>query len=200
MNNEIYKEYDLIKEIPTEDKPLIIENYPYGFRLKTKIAYFIETKKNKQRLGSKTLNPKTNLWNKPKYSTYTDIIILGRNKENNHISNMDFNIAYSDKEEYESFLNFLGDFKTDYIDKTLKFANAIYKTREYIKVSCHEVRFKHKVTGEIKTCLSCFELKDYEEITNEEEEKQQEKIKEDINKLFVVNALNEGLTIEDLKK
>lgn len=195
-----YNNYEVIKEIPTEENPLIVENYPYGFRLKTKIAYFIDTKKNKQRLGTKTLNPKTQLWNKPKYSTYTDIIVLGKDKEKGYIHNLGFGITYSDKEDLNKWLNFLGDFRTDYINKQLKYFNAIIETRKYIKTEIRTKQFKHKVTGEIKEVLDIFELNDYEEITEEEHEKEQQQIKQDINKLFVLNAVKEGLSVQELKE
>ncbi len=50
-----------------------VADYPYGFRERTKIRYWLE-KKAKQgwRFVSQTLNPKTQRWNKPKASTYVD--------------------------------------------------------------------------------------------------------------------------------
>lgn len=57
----------------------VVEDYPYGFRLRCKIRYWIETaqkgaKKGQQRFMSQTTNPKKigmgEVWNKPKASTY----------------------------------------------------------------------------------------------------------------------------------
>jgi hypothetical protein len=63
----------------------VSENYPYGFRLKTKKYDFIEYKRSHGfRHGSQTVNPKTGRLNAPKYSTYYTIGILYRN-EDNHI-------------------------------------------------------------------------------------------------------------------
>lgn len=194
-----YNNYEVIKEIPTQEKTLIIENYPYGFRLKTKIVYWIETKKNQQRLGSKTLNPKTNLWNKPKYSTYADVMILGKDKSNDHIVNMGYGVTYSDKQEYDEFIKWLNDFETDYIIQFKKYANAFFKTREFVKVSVRTTQFKNKYTGEIKEVLNFDELNDYEEITDEEHEQEQKEISKDIVRLFINNAIDEGLTIPNLK-
>ena len=54
-----------------------VENYPYGFRLKTDKFYSIEFKNKKGfRLVEQTLNPKTGLLNKPKKSTYDTVKIL----------------------------------------------------------------------------------------------------------------------------
>jgi hypothetical protein len=172
-----YNEYELIKEIPTEERPLIIENYPYGFRLKTKIAYWIETKKRQQRFCSKTLNPKTNLWNKPKYSTYSDLIVLGKEKTTEHILNLGFSLAYSNKEEYDTFITFLNGFETDYIKTFKKFAVAVFETRKYIKFSVVDV------TNETET----------------ERQKREEKQKENsetLKQIFVLNAKKQGLNIE----
>ena len=69
----------------TESNPLVINNYPYGFKLRTQIRYWIETTPKKgDRFCSQTLNPKTNRWNAPKKSTYSCIGVMVE-KENGHI-------------------------------------------------------------------------------------------------------------------
>ena len=61
----------------TENNPLVINNYPYGFNQRTQIRYWIETTPKKgDRFCSQTLNPKNNRWNKPKKSTYSEIGIM----------------------------------------------------------------------------------------------------------------------------
>ena len=65
----------------TEENPLIINDYPYGFRLRTQIKYWIETAPKKgDRFCSQTLNPKTGHWNAPKKSTYYCIGIMLENE------------------------------------------------------------------------------------------------------------------------
>jgi len=55
----------------------IIEDYPYGRRLRTQMRVWVETKeKFGQRMVTQTLNPKTKKWNKPKKGTYSHIIVL----------------------------------------------------------------------------------------------------------------------------
>jgi hypothetical protein len=52
----------------------LVEDYPYGFRLRCKIRYWIEYKAKKGfRFVSQTTNPKRpgEVWNKPKASTYS---------------------------------------------------------------------------------------------------------------------------------
>ena len=56
-----------------------VEDYPYGFRLRCTIRYWIETKKGYgQRLVSQTTNPKRpgEVWNKPKAGTYAPIMVM----------------------------------------------------------------------------------------------------------------------------
>jgi hypothetical protein len=54
------------------DTAYVVDDYPYGFRLRCKIRYWLEFKpKQGFRLMSQTSNPKRgNVWNKPKASTY----------------------------------------------------------------------------------------------------------------------------------
>jgi len=57
----------------------VVDDYPWGFRLRTTIRYWIESKDAKnggQRFGSQTINPKTGQWCKPKYSTYSPIMVM----------------------------------------------------------------------------------------------------------------------------
>jgi hypothetical protein len=54
-----------------------VENYPYGFKLKTDKFYSIEFKNKKGfRLVQQTMNPKTDKLNKPKKSTYSPVMLL----------------------------------------------------------------------------------------------------------------------------
>lgn len=81
---EFLKGIEIIKEQPTKDKPIIVENYPYGFK-RTQIKYYVETNKRGDRFISQTLNPKTQKWNKEKKGTYSPIIIVYKDLSNNHI-------------------------------------------------------------------------------------------------------------------
>jgi len=59
-----------------------VENYPYWYTLKTNATFGIEFKKNKWfRTVFQTVNPKTWKLNKPKVSTYSDIILMYVNEE-----------------------------------------------------------------------------------------------------------------------
>jgi hypothetical protein len=55
------------------DTAYLVADYPYGFRLRCQIRYWLEFKKAQGvRLVSQTSNPKVSslVWNKPKASTY----------------------------------------------------------------------------------------------------------------------------------
>lgn len=57
----------------SEETAYLVDDYPYGFRERTQIRYWLEGKPKKGwRFVSQTMNPKTNRWNKPKASTYSD--------------------------------------------------------------------------------------------------------------------------------
>lgn len=55
----------------------VVEDYPWGYRLRTTIRYWIETKINRgQRFARQTKNPKTGRWCAPQYGTYASIEVL----------------------------------------------------------------------------------------------------------------------------
>ncbi len=64
----------------------LVDDYPYGFRLRCKIRYWVEHKpKHGYRLVTQTTNPKRgDSWNKPKAGTYADLLVIYVN-ENGHV-------------------------------------------------------------------------------------------------------------------
>lgn len=71
------------------DTALVIDDYPYGFRLRCKIRYWLEEKpKHGVRLVSQTTNPKREgeFWNKPKASTYSEVGVMLRERATGHIT------------------------------------------------------------------------------------------------------------------
>ncbi len=198
MNKNIFK---VLEEQPTEEKPYYVRDYPYGFRLRTEIRYWIETTKRGQRFISQTLNPKTNLWNNPKKSTYDNIMLIGLNKKE-HINYVSLRM-YS-TEEAESFFTKYNQFLSEHQHKEYKAIIGMLKVYDKVEYTIKERRYKHKVTGEIKTVLNCFELNDFFEIdgegnaVNQEEEEQKKKEdNRDLNKLAVLSATKEGVTVNE---
>ena len=75
-------EIQVSKVLSGHDSPetaYVVNDYPYGFRLRCKIRYWLEYRKGKGfRFMSQTTNPKlsTEVWNKPKASPYADLGVM----------------------------------------------------------------------------------------------------------------------------
>lgn len=80
----------------------VVNDYPYGYRLRCKIRYWLETadkgtRKGKTRLVSQTTNPKAagivTVWNKPKCGTYSryGLVVMCLNGEG-HVCHETLNI------------------------------------------------------------------------------------------------------------
>ena len=71
----------------SEETAYVVDDYPWGFRLRTKIRYWIETNaKHGDRFCSQTVNPKTGKWCAAKKSTYSPVMVLYVNdKDHVHV-------------------------------------------------------------------------------------------------------------------
>jgi hypothetical protein len=64
----------------------LVDDYPYGYTLRTQIRYWREYRpKYGYRFVSQTRNPKTGKWNKPKPSTYYELMVMTLDEENGHV-------------------------------------------------------------------------------------------------------------------
>lgn len=177
---------EIIKPQPTELNPYIVDNYPYGWK-RTKIRYYVESVKKKgDRFVSQTLNPKTNKWNKPKKDTYNAVVILYKN-DIGHIKGYHY-YRSTDEESYNKFMNFKGDLELNKLqEESLKISRAFLKTYKNVNYSIRKREFKHKLTGEIVTQIPLMEMGNYEEVTQEEQDKKQEENELKIRKSVVYN-------------
>jgi hypothetical protein len=90
-----------------ETTAYVVDDYPYGFRLRTQIRYWLEYSSSKGwRLVSQTLNPKNQQWNAPKKSTYLEWAGAMYLDEQGHVAWTGLG-RYSSAEE---FLEFVGNF------------------------------------------------------------------------------------------
>ena len=85
----------------------VVEDYPYGFRLRCRIRYWLEHRpKFGFRLMSQTTNPKRlgEPWNKPKGSTYCHfgVMILD---DKGHVTWSGIHAGYADSRELQDWLN-----------------------------------------------------------------------------------------------
>lgn len=96
----------IVKQIlgaTTEETPYVIENYPYGFTLRTTLRAWIEHKpKFGERAVTQTMNPKNGRWNKPKCGTYNAIEVMGTD-EDGHLS-FDALHMYRSEEDIKKFV------------------------------------------------------------------------------------------------
>jgi len=87
----------------------IVDDYPYGFRLRCKIRYWLEYHpKRGTRLCSQTTNPKRpeEFWNTPKCSTYCYLAGCMFLDENNHVQwegLSEYSTAQSSIDWYETY-------------------------------------------------------------------------------------------------
>lgn len=63
----------ILKGHVSQETAFVVPDYPYGFRLRCQIRYWLESNKHGTRLMSQTSNPKRPglVWNKAKASTYS---------------------------------------------------------------------------------------------------------------------------------
>lgn len=74
-----------------EESAYLVDDYPYGRRLRCEIRYWVDTAvkgaaKGQQRFMAQTTNPKAagRVWNKPKASTYSSMVVPFLN-EDDHV-------------------------------------------------------------------------------------------------------------------
>lgn len=105
-----------------ESNPLEVKDYPYGFRLRTSIFYWIETTPKKgDRFCSYTIDPRNGRKNAPKKSTYSAIGIMVK-QENGHIGWTAVNI-YTKPEHLAALIENIGG-----VDKLNKDQRTMYNS------------------------------------------------------------------------
>lgn len=96
----------------SEETAYLVDDYPYGFRERTQIRYWLESKPKKGwRFVSQTKNPKTDRWNKPKASTYSEWGAVMYLDENNHVQ-WDAIGPYTDEQKILAFVRTFPDAKS----------------------------------------------------------------------------------------
>lgn len=63
------------------DTAIEVADYPWGYTLKTKRRYWVETTTRGDRGVYCTLNPKTGKWCKPKKMTYDAVVVINRDED-----------------------------------------------------------------------------------------------------------------------
>lgn len=109
----------------------VVDDYPYGFRLRCRIRYWLEYKKGHGfRLVSQTTNPKKpgDPWNKPKASVYCPLAVMFLDL-NGHVTHMD--IGLYDLENLETFATtYAAALQSEPHQRELRYLRAVQKRRE----------------------------------------------------------------------
>lgn len=142
------KQKEILKPIHiSEETAFIVDDYPYGFRLRCKIRYWLEWNKRGVRFCSQTSNPKRPglVWNKPKKSTYSDLEVLYLNEEG-QVRSAAYSYTWGDQEKLDSFL---GKYReglpdSEQVKEGIKMACIAYEARKYIKVTVGPVNSKEE--------------------------------------------------------
>ena len=102
----------------------VVADYPYGFKLRTSIRYWVETKVAKdgsiaQRLVSQTVNPKNGRQNKPKADVYSPLVVIYLDGDRVESANWTY---YDGKEKLEAFRDVyvLSEVQENFVAATLK--------------------------------------------------------------------------------
>ena len=113
----------------------VVDDYPYGFRLRTKIRYWVETKGKSgcgQRFCSQTLNPKTGAWNKPKCGVYYPFVGMFLD-DLGHVQSEHLHSGGWDNEEklreFEAFYSPLSEYEV----RAIKYIRATNKVNDVLK-------------------------------------------------------------------
>lgn len=123
----------------SEDTAYLVDDYPYGFKLRTQIRYWIETTKHGDRMVSQTLNPKTGRWNKPKKTTYVKVAALYLN-DDGHVKWAGIDI-WTDAAVRDAFLAVMDGHLSDAQKDRLAEILGVNKAFEGVTFSIHEGPF-----------------------------------------------------------
>ena len=118
----------------SEETAYLVKDYPYGFRLRCQIRYWLETTNAGDRFCSQTLNPKTSQWNKPKKSTYQAVGVMGLD-ELNHATWRGIMKGWTQEAEAIKFIEEIGGLEKLTVAqvKQYKLIIAISRTQGYLK-------------------------------------------------------------------
>lgn len=164
---------NILRGYTSREKAYEVKDYPYGFRLRTSIFYWIETKEGKgDRLCTYTINPKTGRANAPKCSTYSTFLYLYINDQG-HVTHGSID-AYN-RETFEArfyfIINKIGEHSLSEEQKKNIRSNYYMHVKlnspyDAVKYSPDTLQdFKNWVAGKLKHILTCDfkDLVDYPE-------------------------------------
>lgn len=124
----------------SEATAYVVADYPYGFRLRCQIRYWIETAPGKgQRMVSQTSNPKAAglVWNKPKKSMYTTVLVMALDGEG-HVTTHGLS-QYNDEAAVDAFAaEYAAALTSERDQKALNFLRAVARAQKRVTVTIHD--------------------------------------------------------------
>jgi len=163
----------------TPETAIVVNNYPWGFKLKTSQRYWIETTKHGDRFITQTLNPKTNAWCNPKKSTYSAVLVMTTEDKDNKtfVDSIGLDLGWSNAEQVATFETQIDKSKlSEFQLKMICKCKAINKTNDLVKVDfinstnwTTEQKLEHdKKQDEIKSKLAGYANKVYNNLVKQE--------------------------------
>jgi hypothetical protein len=126
---------DLLTGHTSPETAYLVADYPYGFRLRCQMRYWLEYKQGHGfRLVSQTSNPKRPglVWNKPKASTYSDCAVMIRDDEGHiHLHTLSPG-GWSEWTTVETYETHYAPALTDAHRATIRFIRATIKAGEVL--------------------------------------------------------------------
>jgi hypothetical protein len=139
-----------MKSYHTSTAQVTVENYPYGYNLRTTLTHSLEFKSGKGfRHVTQTVNPKTGRLNNPKRGNYYPLMLLATDSETNYTRSyaLSPNSAESVNtaaawmhEHFHLFTNEQTRFIAEHLIKILKadaYARVVYCGSEFDRISPH---------------------------------------------------------------
>lgn len=110
----------------------VVEDYPWGFTLRTTIRYWVETKEAKkggQRFVSQTMNPKTGAWCAPKRGIYYPLILMVLDEKGHvHYENWSHNSSEESIAKFrETHLAHLTEYQREVLKEILAYQKVMKK-------------------------------------------------------------------------
>ena len=125
---------NIIYNKDSADNSVVVDDYPWGYKLRTKRKYWIETTKRGDRLCYQTLNPKTDKWCAVKKSTYTGIKVLYEN-EDGHIKTLSLSPEWDKKEWLKEFQDLVDETKLSDLQRAkICETKTIHHCQKFVKV------------------------------------------------------------------
>ena len=106
----------------------VVQDWPWGYKLRTEKRFWIESNKNGDREISQTLDPRTGKWCAPKKSTYYPVRIFYTSDQGEEVKQLLWEVMRKDdkiKSFYELHKDNLNDFQKAQIKKWIGFNEAM---------------------------------------------------------------------------